>query len=71
LARLDPSSDPIGIDGARNDWMIDHVKDPDAIEFMTFLRVEANKKRSAMLRDAAGAGAHGQCPLADWYEREG
>lgn len=69
LAQLDPSQDVIGIDGARHDWLMEHVKDPDGIELITLLRVEANKRRASMLRDALGSQA--RCPLADWYDREG
>lgn len=71
LAQLDPAQDVIGIDGARHDWLMGHVKDPDGIELLTLLRVEANKRRATMLRDALSGSQDGRCALADWYDREG
>jgi hypothetical protein len=71
LAQLDPSQDVIGVDGARHDWLMSNVKDPDGIELITLLRVEANKRRATMLRDALGGSAESRCALADWYDHEG
>ncbi|HEX2730596.1 MAG TPA: hypothetical protein VHM70_03290 [Polyangiaceae bacterium] len=68
LAQLDPAGNSIAVEGAREDWMNEHVKDPDAIELLTLMRVEGPKRRAEMLRQALEGSANRNCALADYYE---
>ncbi|MGE0321841.1 MAG: hypothetical protein AB7K71_07985 [Polyangiaceae bacterium] len=63
-AKLDPDEDPIGVEGARLDWMRDHITNPDAIELITLMRVRSNSEKSKMLTEQTNAEKVASCPLA-------
>ncbi len=63
-AKLDAEEDPIGIEGARLDWMRDHITNPDAIELITLMRVRSNSEKAKMLTEQTSAEKVASCPLA-------
>ena len=69
-ARLDPEEDPIGIEGARLDWMRDHITNPDAIELITLLRVRSSSEKSKMLSEQTQAEKVPSCALAKSWATE-
>lgn len=71
-AKLDPEADPIGIEGARLDWMRDHITNPDAIELITLMRVRSNAEKAKMLSDQTNAEKVPSCALAkSWASNPG
>ncbi len=68
LAKLDPENNLIGIEADRYEWMMEHVKHPDAIELITLMRVESELQRAKMLREALTHTKQKSCSLADHYE---
>jgi len=49
----------------RNDFLQDHVKNPDVIYHRTLWRVQATKERAKTIRDLAGQCSLAKCAYAD------
>jgi len=49
----------------RNDFLQDHVKNPDVIYHRTLWRVQATKERANTIRDLAGQCSLSKCAYAD------
>lgn len=54
----------------RNDFLQDHVKNPDVIYHRTLWRVQATKERAKTIRELAGQCSLAQCAYADTLEAE-
>ena len=64
-AGIDPDEDPIGVDGARWDFIRAEVKNPDAVYFRTILEVKDTAEQAALLQSEADRKQLGDCPLAE------
>lgn len=69
LAGLDAEGDPLEKSQRREDWLIERVKNPDAIYFRTMLKVQSAGEKSASLRDEAKKAGLESCPLADTIDQ--
>jgi hypothetical protein len=54
----------------RNDFLQDHVKNPDVIYHRTLWRVQATKERAKTIRELAGQCSLSTCAYADTLEAE-
>jgi hypothetical protein len=54
----------------RNDYLQDHVKNPDVIYHRTLWRVQATKERAKTIRELAGQCSLAKCAYADTLEAE-
>lgn len=54
----------------RNDYLQDHVKNPDVIYHRTLWRVQATKERAKTIRELAGQCSLATCAYADTLESE-
>lgn len=70
-AKVAEDADPVERAGQRNDYLSDHVKNPDAIEFRTLLFVRSPAEQAKALRERARAEGVTRCALADSLEKEG
>src|SRR5688572_7576632 len=52
----------------RNDFLQDHVKNPDVIYHRTLWRVQATKERAKTIRELAGQCSLPKCTYADTLE---
>lgn len=57
------AEDVLGASGAREEYLIAHVKNGDGIYFLTLFRVNGPKERAAMLEKEAMSVKLGSCPL--------
>jgi hypothetical protein len=57
--------DPIEAAQRRDDYLVEHVKHPDAIEFLTIFRSKSEPERAEMLNERARALRLTACPLRD------
>jgi hypothetical protein len=57
------ADDVLGASGARDEYLVDHVKNSDGIYFLTLFRVNGPKERAAMLEKEATGAKIGTCPL--------
>lgn len=57
--------DPIELSQKRDDYLVDHVKHPDGIEFLTIFRTKPDSERSQMLDEKTRAIGLKACPLRD------
>jgi hypothetical protein len=57
------AEDVLGASGARQEYLIDHVKNSDGIYFLTLFRVNGPREQSAMLEKEATELKIGRCPL--------
>lgn len=64
-AGLDADLDPVTIEGARYDWALSNVENPDVIEMVTLMRVRSPAERVQMLRAGSSQANLETCPLAD------
>ena len=71
LAHLSPDDDPITIGQRRNDWMAEHVENPDGIYFQTIFSVKTAKDKAALLRKETQEVGIEHCALADSLDEEG
>jgi hypothetical protein len=69
-AGLSAEPDPIEKTQKREDYLSEHVKNPDAIYFRTLLKVQANPEKAAALRKEARDAGLGRCALAETVARE-
>lgn len=69
-AGLTAEPDPIEKTQKREDYLTEHVKNPDAIYFRTLLKVKANHEKATALRAEAREAGIASCPLADTVARE-
>jgi len=62
LSGADPN-DPLEQSRVREDYLLEHVKDPDGIYFLTVFRTKDEKQQSELLaKESASAGIR-RCPL--------
>jgi hypothetical protein len=64
-AGIDVDADPIGVDGARWDFIKAEVKNPDAVYFRTILEVKDTNEQAELLQSEADRKALAGCPLAE------
>jgi len=64
-AGIDPEADPIGVDGARWDYIKAEVHNPDAVYFRTLLEVKDTDEQAEMLASEAARTQLDGCPLVD------
>lgn len=64
-AGLQGESDPLERSQKREDWLSDHVKNPDAIYFRTLLKVKATPEKASALRAEAKKAGLAGCALAE------
>ena len=64
-AGLDAEEDPIGVEGARVDWIHQHIDNGDAIELFTLMRVKSHSEQAEMLRRNTEKALVAECALAD------
>jgi len=64
------AEDVLGASGARQEFLIDHVKNSDGIYFLTLFRVNGPKEQSAMLEKEAAEVKIGSCPLVRTLREE-
>ena len=64
-AGIDPEADPIGVDGARWDYIKAEVRNPDAVYFRTLLEVKDTDEQAEMLASEADRKQLDGCPLVD------
>jgi hypothetical protein len=57
------TEDVLGASGARDEYLVDHVKNSDGIYFLTLFRVNGPKERAAMLEKEAATAKISSCPL--------
>lgn len=69
-AGVTPDTDPIDRESARTDYLRSAVTNGDAIELLTYLRVEGPAKRAALLRRATKQAGVSSCALAASFDRE-
>ncbi len=69
-AGLAGEADPIEKSQKREDYLSDHVKNPDAIYFRTLLKVQANTEKAAALREQAKRAGLGKCAFAETVATE-
>ena len=70
LARLSPDDNPIMLGQQRNDWMAQHVENPDGIFFQTVFSVKTVKDKAGLLRKEIKVVGLERCALADSLEQE-
>lgn len=64
-AGLEHESDPLERSQRREDFLSDHVKNPDAIYFRTLLKVQGPAEKAAALREQAKKAGIAACPFAE------
>ena len=69
-AGLGAEADPIEKGQKREDYLGDHVKNPDAIYFRTLLKVKANTDKAAALREQAKQAGIERCAFAETVASE-
>lgn len=57
--------DPLEAAQKRDDYLVEHVKNPDVIEFLTVFRSKPDKERAELLADRARVLGLKACPLRD------
>jgi hypothetical protein len=57
------SLDPLELEQKRDDFLVEHVKHPDAIYFLTLFRAKPARERAEMLSERARAIELKACPL--------
>lgn len=57
--------DPIDTQQKREDFLVEHVKHPDAIYFLTLFRTKPDQERGEMLAERARQLELTKCPLRD------
>lgn len=70
-AAIGDDVDPVERAEQRNDYLSEHVKNPDAIELRTLWTVKLPSEQAKELRDTAKQAGLGGCALADSLEKEG
>ncbi len=65
MAGLDADDDPIGVEGARVDWIHQNVDNGDAIELFTLMRVKSHTEQAEMMRRHTQKANIAECALAD------
>lgn len=62
--------DPVQLTRQREDWLMEHIENPDGIYLLTMWRMQGPAEQVATLRQRARSEALARCPLADSLERE-
>jgi len=70
LAKLSPDDNPITLGQQRNDWMAEHVENPDGIYFQTVFSVKTVKDKAALLRKEMKVVGLDRCALVDSLDQE-
>ncbi len=70
-AGIDPDADPIGVEGARWDFIKAEVKNPDGVYFRTILEVKDAAEQAELLNAEVERVRLDDCPLLEVLESAG
>ncbi len=63
--------DPLELARSREDYLVEHVKNPDGQYFLTIWRTKASAERAAMLEKELATARISACPLVATLRAEG